>query len=168
MKLIIKLCLVLLVAALALPMWIKGPDGRPIMELSDWVSLPAATQAWLRQLREATPAVPLGGDTSEPGTQAPAAPQGQFYRWQDEQGVWHFSDRPPQGAETVTAQALPTVRNRMDEVQVPEPEAAPASDASQPALPGSNMTPPLPDGVSREALEAMLQDAHERRMGDEL
>jgi len=41
MKLIIKLCLVLLVAALFLPLVVKGPSGEPIMTIDDWLEAPA-------------------------------------------------------------------------------------------------------------------------------
>ena len=116
MKLTIKLSLVLLVLALFLPLWLKGPSG-------------------------------------------------QFYRWQDEHGVWHFSDQPPENAPaSVPAEELPLVANSMEGLP-PAPE--PSGTGTVPGL-DSSIIPSLPEGVSKEAIEELSQDAHEQRMGEEL
>ncbi len=43
----------------------------------------------------------------------------------------------------------------------------PVSAGTKPDM-GSTIAAPLPAGVSREAIEQMLQDSHEQRMGEHL
>jgi len=57
-------------------MFIKGPDGEPIMSLSDWIPEKPDVSA-------------LSGSSN--------APQ-EFYRYQDEHGNWQYTDRPPEDA----------------------------------------------------------------------
>jgi hypothetical protein len=166
MKLIIKMCLLLLVIALILPLWLKGPDGKPIMPVGEWVSLPAEVAGSASELVEKlglSNVLPDGDSASEPT----AAPSGQYYRWQDAEGQWHFSDQPPAQPEpTLVAEKLPEVRNSMGAQQIPGPSEA-ATTGTEAAL-GSSITPSLPAGVSKEAIEQQLQGAHEQRMGEHL
>ena len=169
MKLIIKLSVVLLVLALFLPMWLKGPDGEPVMDLQDWVSVPNDMGGVVDSARGLLDRV-VGGEAgpapeSLPGAEQNSAP-GQFYRWQDESGAWHFSDKPLLDGQQMAAESLPLVSNRMDSVVVPKEK--PVAPTGTPPAMGSTITPPLPEGVSKEAIEEMLQEAHERRMGDQL
>ena len=65
----------------------------------------------------------------------------------------------------LSAEALPDVNNSMQAVEIP---AAKEPETGAPEAMGSTITPPLPEGVSKEAIEGMLQDSHERRMGEHL
>jgi hypothetical protein len=168
MKMMIKLAAVLLVIALFLPMWLKGPDGKPIMTIGDWVKLPTEVNAIVDGAGDLVEK--LGApvrETFEAGPEAADSPSGEYYRWQDEEGQWHFSDQPPAGAEpTLVADKLPEVRNSMGPIELPVVDD-PAPTGAKPAM-SSNITPPLPEGISREAIEQQLQGAHERRMGEHL
>ena len=168
MKLFIKLMLVLLIVAMFLPMWLRGPDGKPMMSLDDWVSIPSdlgeTPSRLLEQISSAADSALDKAPVPEPDT-APAKAASGFYRWQDDQGVWHFSDKPPEGRQDVQSEALPELSNAMEAVEITE-----EVDTGQSLPANSSMAPPvaLPEGVSQEAIEEMLQDAHERRMGDHL
>lgn len=73
------LLLALVVVALILPMFIKGPDGRPIMVVGDW--LPDFVGDSTKMSRVVSDQ--LGQDSAT------------MYKWQDETGHWHFSDDRP-------------------------------------------------------------------------
>jgi hypothetical protein len=162
----IKMLLLLLVMALILPLWLKGPDGKPLMEIDEWTTLPAEIAGSASELVDKlglASVLPADDAVSNPA----AAPSGQYYRWQDAEGQWHFSDQPPEQPEpTLVAEKLPEVQNSMGAAQISEP-SAPAATGTQPAL-GSSITPSLPAGVSKEAIEKQLQDGHEQRMGEHL
>ncbi len=174
MKLFIKFALALLVLALSLPMWLKGPDGEPIMQLDDWLSVPSDGAALVEKASAVLNQLPLpesGSDVSSDDAARETfehAPAGQFYRWQDENGVWHFSDKRPEGGESLAAEKLPSVSNSMPRVELVEKEPQAPEPTGTVAPMGSSITPSLPEGVSQEAIEEMLQEAHERRMGDQL
>jgi len=171
MNIWVKLLLVLLFGAFVLPMWLQGPDGKPIADIRDWLQMPAAVSGMVDSASGLfdnldLPAMldPTGSSASESSMDAT---QGQFYRWQDDSGGWHFSDRPPAGEQQVfTAENLPEISNTM---RAAEPAAAelPATTGTKPAM-GSKIAGPLPGGVSKEAIEQMLRDSHEKRMGEHL
>jgi len=165
MKIVIKLLLVLLVLALVGPTFLKGPDGQALISEAEVSAVPARLRALGTQVEAAVSR--LKPDALPGLPQSPGAPESkQYYRWQDAAGVWHFSDEPPadQAAE-LQAEPLPVLSNRLDTViggqeQAPQAGALPEFDSS--------ISPPLPEGVSREELEGLLQGSHERRMGEQL
>jgi len=152
-KLSIQLILVLIVCGFVIPHWLKGPDGKPVMSLSDW--LPDLSV--LSGLVDKIPSRSTAADSQ-------LGEEKQFYKWQDEEGGWHYSDKAPDTALKVEKQALPQMTNTIKAVEVTERKTG-----STPAI-GSKMASPLqlPEGVSKEALEQMLEDAHRTRMGDQL
>ena len=70
MKLFYAMMVLMLLGALALPFFMKGPGGEPIMTVEKMVG------------ESVTQLVP-----TEPT---------QMYRWQDEHGVWQFGERAPE------------------------------------------------------------------------
>ena len=95
----IKLMVMLLVLAFAGLFFINGPDGGPVLTLGDLA-----------------PSSPEAGD---------AAPQTQqVYKWQDENGVWQFSDQAVDEARGETIE-LDGMVNVIQSYQ-PPPEATPA------------------------------------------
>jgi len=77
-----KIIFIALAAAIIAPMFIKGPDGEPIMTISDWIPEKPDTSA-------------ISGSSNTPQ---------EFYRYQDEQGNWQYTDRPPEGANVETVE----------------------------------------------------------------
>jgi hypothetical protein len=111
-KLFVKLMLFLLVLALAGPFVLKGPDGVPLLSLSDLklpdvssvlpakdVALESASepggQQWIQW--SGRDAAPFNPDklTREQLAQLDIREQANiYYRWQDQNGVWQFSSLP--------------------------------------------------------------------------
>lgn len=97
----IKLLLLLIGLAVIAPMFIRGPNGEPIMSLDDWV--PHSLIRWSEDVIDG-----LGGWVDALPREAPlinASPTAvtgagaEIYTWRDNQGVLHFSDSPVEGAE---------------------------------------------------------------------
>jgi hypothetical protein len=85
-KIFVKLMLFVVVAAVAAPFVIKGPDGRPLVTLDSLrtpdVNLPDFTKA--------ADAIKAGLGDEPDKVKA-------VFKWQDEKGMWHFSDNKEQG-----------------------------------------------------------------------
>ncbi|MAA71878.1 MAG: hypothetical protein CL679_09150 [Bermanella sp.] len=97
MGIIIKLLLLALVLALASPFILKKPDGRPILEISEFLK----------------PASDIG--KSVISSDQPKS----LYRWQDEKGNWQFSDHPPEGSNAQAMQVEDKI-NSMKTIDLPE------------------------------------------------
>ncbi len=78
MNLFIKLLLLSLVLAVAAPLFLKGPNGKPLMSISDL-----------------TPSLPELKEGIENGTEALGPGKTKIYKWKDENGQWQLSDSPP-------------------------------------------------------------------------
>ena len=104
-----KLLLVVVLLALVAPMFIKGPDGKPIMDFSDW--LPSA-----------------------PDVVETAAPT-QYFRYRDASGNWQYTDRPPAGVE-YEAVEVDTSVNNMDATVLPQPASDTSAGEPAPGLAG--------------------------------
>lgn len=70
MKMFYGMMVLMLLGALALPFFMKGPNGEPIMTVDKFV-----------------------GDSVT--SIVPSKPT-EMFRWQDEHGVWQFGERPPE------------------------------------------------------------------------
>ena len=122
MKLFVKLIVLLLILAMAGPFFMRGPDGQPLMRLSD---VTQRIKGWISK-----------GPSIKPGSKV------EVHKWQDENGQWHYSDAAPsQNSEIITVdpnvnviQATPT--------RQPEPvEETSAPD--KPAPKEDNVLPPI-------------------------
>ena len=99
MKLFIKLMLLFVAAALAGPFLIKGPDGEPLLSL-DRLRVPAIS---LPDFAKA--AVAVKASVSE-ASEVPAESIAVF-KWRDENGRWHFSDKAQPGRQAQTLSVDP-------------------------------------------------------------
>ena len=133
----IFIMIVLVVMAFAGPMFIKKPDGTSFIEspLDYFTSSP----------KESTTS-PIGVTSMQ-----------SFYKWQDENGTWHYSDQPQAGQniETVTVdtnvnliQGLKIEKKKEDHVR-----QVPKQAAELPSI-------PLPMTVPLEKVSKMLDDAN--------
>ena len=174
----VALVLLLLVAALLAPLWLRDPLGRPIMVIDDWLALPEwveSTAATIERSIEGTPAGDMPAAAAPaadaPGADVPGADaplSGSYYRWQDASGVWHFSDRaPPHLVERLQPLPLPELANGIGAPPVPGEGGRGIDSGGIGPVFDSSMSGPLPAGLSREAIETLLEEAHERRMGEE-
>lgn len=106
MKIMIKLLLLALVGVLVAPMFIKGPDGEPIVTLQDVVPTASSESAY----------VSPSSSSSKLTT---------VYKWQDENGQWHFSDNQAQGQnhETVKYNPKANIIQSLAKKEEPKPGA---------------------------------------------
>ena len=102
-----SLLFVLVLLALVAPLFIKGPDGRPMMTLDDWLPDTGG-------LFEGGVELPSGGEMLKADTPGASIGQGKMYKWQDEQGRWHFSSEKPEGGVAVSVEELPDIENVME------------------------------------------------------
>jgi hypothetical protein len=138
MKRPIFIMCVLVVIAFAGPMLMKKPDGTPFMESPLDLFSTSSTGS-------------QNNESSINTTQS-------FYKWQDDDGTWHYSDQPQAGEniETVTVntnanliQGLRIEKKKEQVIVEKKPEAKAESSAI-----GLPMTVPL------EKVSKMLEDAN--------
>jgi len=129
---LIKVMIALLIIACIAPMVIKGPDGEPLMSIEDWIP--------------STPTIPdeLQSD-DEPTT---------VYKWQDEDGNWHFSNTPAQaqaGAEKLTIDSSSV--NTVQAVKVPK-SGLQTTGGSTPQIPSAL------DAMSPDNVQELLKNVN--------
>ena len=91
MKLFIKLMILVVVAAVAAPFFLKGPDGRPLLS---WDRL-HAPEVRLPDLGKAADTMRESLGTEDEARAKPV----EVFKWQDEKGGWHYSDNNEQGRQ---------------------------------------------------------------------
>jgi len=108
MKLMHKIILLGLVGAMAAPMVIKGPDGQPLMNISDWMPQNAdAIIASVQSIGQSS-----SSDTAGAGAEI-------FYKWKDKNDVWQMTEYRPTGLsedkiETLTIYANANIIQSLD------------------------------------------------------
>lgn len=152
------LLLIVIILAVVMPMFLKGPDGRPIMSWQDWLpdgesahqalekarvfkqSLATSSRAGASSDQQAEPVTP--NIQSGPISPLSTLPGNQIYKWQDHSGRWHFSNQKPQNIDIVIVEALPEVKNVM---------SAPVTARKNSSTIG------MPDGLSLENAGELLK-----------
>lgn len=122
MKLFVKLMILVLILAMAGPFFLRGPDGRPLMQVSD---ITQKFKSWM----SSTKAAPSGGEV-------------RVHKWQDENGQWHYSDEAPQtDSETISIdpntnviQSTPVRRPVAEESTASTRKPEPEKDDDGPSL----------------------------------
>jgi hypothetical protein len=98
--------------ALVLPWFLKGPDGKPLVDKMDEVKAQA--------LREDS-------------TVSTEKTRQTFYKWQDANGVWQFGDSVPDGINAVPVQ-VDTAANIIRSEKAPVAVADPGKPAQTPVV----------------------------------
>jgi hypothetical protein len=138
MKRPILIMSVLVAIAFAGPMLMKKPDGTPFMESPLDLFSTSTT----------------GSQNNDTSTSASHS----FYKWQDEDGTWHYSDQPKEGqkVETVTVN---TNTNLIQGLRIEKKkELVVEEKKTEPKAETSNL--PLPMTVPMEKVSKMLDDAN--------
>ncbi|MEO1035514.1 MAG: DUF4124 domain-containing protein [Pseudomonadota bacterium] len=147
MRLFVKLMLLVVIAALAGPFFIKGPDGKPLWSVQ---SLKAGVlTTWRRMQNDVEQGL---GDA---GIDA-VSDDVQVFRWQDEDGQWHFSQEAPEG---VTAEAM-IIDPDTNMISLPAlPEPPPPEPASESAGDAPTIQTEVPDGMPDiEETKQLIED----------
>lgn len=136
MKVYVKVLLTVVVLfAVIGPLLIKGKDGKPIMDLGDWFPYGDVVMGKLREWQRSGGEFADKLDISLPGEAGPVSQEAQdeqqreqvakapnrlssdskkMYKWQDENGRWHFSSDKPMDLQRVSIEDLPDVENVME------------------------------------------------------
>lgn len=130
MKLKIGIMLVVLGAAVAAPYFIKGRDGKPLVDFTGNKSMDILSTEKTRQ---------------------------QFHKWQDEKGVWHFGDEVPEGMKTKVVK-VDTAANIIRSIKVhKEEEAEGKAEISPSSLPFPGTVSPDKVGEMMENAQNVQQ-----------
>lgn len=120
---------VLVCFALGLPLLMKGPDGRPIMTLDDWVPDISIDTQMVPEAGDSLKTILSPSFTGEDGNMGFGHPDQhesglgshsapvigrKMYKWQDDTGRWHFSNEKPDNVEVVSVEEMPEVENVME------------------------------------------------------
>jgi len=122
----LKILMGLLVLGIAGLFFIKGPSGEPFLSLDDLI-----------------PEVPVD-KSSEPVT---------VYKWQDENGIWQFSNEPVQGKD-VEAMELKGAVNVMPATPTSANRAT--TTAGSPAIPGVSEMAKATENI--DALKSTIEE----------
>jgi hypothetical protein len=122
-KLHYKLLLFILVASVAAPFVLRDRDGHPLMSIHD-MRLPEIALPDTNGLKDAVRAARNSTETASDEVHANTGTKtsAKIYRWQDEEGGWHFANSAP-GERGATEIAVDTSVNVMQ-----MESAAPARD----------------------------------------
>ena len=126
MKFKIIMLMLILVAAMMAPYFIKGRDGQSLFNLAE----------------------------PDKGTESTNSTRQMYYKWQDENGSWHFGDNPPEGV-TLHPVSVDTAANVIQSVKINRPEEQQRSTNTAPTTPGL----PVPLTVDPTQVEQMIEDA---------
>jgi hypothetical protein len=119
----------MLAVALIGPYFIKKPDGNPVMEM------PTA--------KDFIPDKLLPGSSNSSVTNTSPSSSQTYYKWQDEQGQWHYGDQPPTTPNKVSTLQVNPNTNIIQSLKI-EPDTEESQQANQQKK--------LPDRLSRGEL----------------
>lgn len=176
MKLYYKFLLFVLVSAVAAPFVLRDRDGRPLMSIHDLhmpkialpeISLPDAS-GLKDAVRAATQSVETASDEVRENTTKTST---RIYKWQDEEGGWHFSNSAPgeRGATEVAVDTSINVMHMESAAPAREPASNTASTTKGSDSPSTQVPSLLPlsqaADVMRDArsVGAQLEARHERQ-----
>jgi hypothetical protein len=149
----------LLFIVVGMPMLLPGPDGKPLMKLSDWVptasslsTVPSQFSRFFGNLKNfveegAQGLESLAGDST-------STESGKLFKWKDKQGQWHFTDTPGVDAVSQFEIDLPEVANVVEPPpHIPERKLSAPSGSS---IPGGL---PLPTTISPADIPKLIDNA---------
>lgn len=150
MKRPLYLMAALVAIAFAGPLLMKNPDGTALLELP-----------LVSSLSQSSP--PVSSITSSSLFNTDSNPEQSFYKWQDDDGTWHYSDQAPadRSSKTVTVN---TNTNLIQGLRAGKATTNTVTNVSSvPKNASSNSTMPsipLPMTIPVEKLHKVIEDAH--------
>jgi len=154
MKLFTKLLLFILILGLAAPFILKRPDGKPWMNISQFMPDMQAIGwrikgLWHDTVRET--------EKITSGTEEPSSPTA-IYRWQDEHGAWQFSDSPNPNGKSEQIWIDPNdnvLQMPSNTTSTPQNSEKKATDAAQ----EGRLSIPLPTSVPPSQISNLIEEA---------
>ncbi|MEL7449333.1 MAG: hypothetical protein AAFN78_09000 [Pseudomonadota bacterium] len=127
MRFFIKLMILVLIAALAGPFFIRGPDGRPLMTLGeampDWERMAATAQYQWQRLTGEVKSLASDAGSDDTGGKT------RVYKYRDAAGNWVYADEPPPGGDAAVLYVDPNV-NIIPPTPPPPSRSAPEQPAA--------------------------------------
>lgn len=146
MKIFIKLLVLLLMLACAAPFFIKGPDGQSLMNVNEIkfpkLSMPSF-DGLKNQLRVFNNEQHIALDANRDGLQV--------YKWRDEKGVVHYSDRAFAGKTSKLS--------RIEDITILPANSKSNSLNRQARLDGNGFQGPSPTTISLGQMPKLIKDA---------
>ncbi|MFT7222379.1 MAG: hypothetical protein ACI8Z1_004005 [Candidatus Azotimanducaceae bacterium] len=124
----IKLIVGLAIIACIAPLFIKDPNGEPLMTLDDWsIDFSSLTSSLVTSLES-------GADVVGAASSAPHNTESsQVYKWRDEEGVWQFSDTPVEGLNGAVIEKVEISTVNVMDAFVPLAKTASGESKAEPA-----------------------------------
>lgn len=155
MKLFIKFLIFVLILGLVGPFILRTPEGEPYLDYRDFIpsfsSLKSKTQGVWNNIDN-----PLADDSDNDAESA--AGNVRVYKWQDENGVWQYSDVPPTGMNRETVY-INTRENIVPGAPPPQENAEEVEETADEAEDGPDIAVPLPLTVPVSEVPTLIQDA---------
>jgi hypothetical protein len=153
MRLFVKLMLGTLVLAIGGLLFVRDPQGRPVLDVT------AMAHQGAELGRDAVGAV-TGLFAGNGGNGAAAGSTGerevQLYRWRGADGNWHYSDQPPTSGAAERVTVAPD-RNVVPGTPVPAGRTGEARSTR--SAPGSETPVSIPGLPSPQAVQRLMDDA---------
>ena len=149
MKLFIKLMILVVVAAVAAPFFLKGPDGRPLLS---WDRL-HAPEVRLPDLGKAADTMKESLRAEEEAHAKPV----EVFKWQDEEGGWHYSDNNEQGRQAQKLTVDPNANLSHFEPAKASEHKEQAASARENSDPSPSIT--FPASISLGKIPTLIDDA---------
>ena len=139
--------IVMLLAALAMPFFLKEKNGRPAFEAPDMGAI--------------TEFSPTELFTSKPEEKSIVSDSTHVYKWQDENGQWHYGDKAPQNQASRSLQTveLDPNTNLIQSLKLPEDKDDQEVTNNKAKELTAEMTSPDEDMFSLERLQNVMKDA---------
>lgn len=162
MKIFIKFIIFVLVLGLAGPFIMRGPDGKPLMDYRKFVPNLSSVKTSIGRLWSDIGAKVSSdhnsfdsGSDSESANGVETWGKTRVFQWQDDDGVWQYTDKPPVGISSETIWLNPN-ENIVLSMGDPVSEIADEEDSDAQA-PGFEL--PLPLTVSPAEVPKLIEDA---------
>ena len=159
MRLFVKLMMAVLVVAFAGLFFVRDPAGRPVLTVS---AITRGVSSAVRHIGDGVAGVvdsvrgSATADTTGVAAGAGDGPGVSVYRWQDADGIWHYSDQPPPAGATGERVEVDPDRNVVSgfgSASAPSAASSPAGEVEIPAV--------IPGIPSPQAVKQLLEDARE-------
>ena len=147
-----KFMITLLFAGVFGLFFVKGPNGKPILDFRDMRisinSIKTTIQGWSNSVSNS-----VSGSVSElTGGEVEIVEPTKVYRWQDADGNWQYSDTPPAG---VASEAV-EVKTNGNVVQSTPPRPVNAEESTEQ---GPQIGVPLPLTIAPGEVNQLIKDA---------
>ncbi len=136
-----------MVAGLVAPFFLPSPDGGTMFDASDMKHSLSQKGSAIKQWF-----LTIGSDSKEAFSRSGDGQSQTYYKWQDEQGTWHFSENKEQSPTTETIVLHPDT-NVIASTPIEKTKSSEKKDSGKP------LNIPLPTTIPASDIQQLIQDA---------